>query len=147
MVLYRVVLYRVVLYRVVQKEKLIPWEVTMSTNVRKKIFYELWLILNAYGDTAVWMWRSLFFPFSSLCGLWSCTKSGVYNRTLVTTDELLARISDAAACTKKREDQLRRTTRDIRTRVAKCTEVDGGICEHLLWTVTNLSFLCNKLYV
>jgi hypothetical protein len=47
-------------------------------------------------------------------------------------DELLARILDAAACIKKREDQLRRTTRDLRTRVAKCTEVDGGILEHLL---------------
>ena len=29
------------------------------------------------------------------------------------TDELLARILDAAACIKRREDQLRRTTRDL----------------------------------
>ena len=45
-------------------------------------------------------------------------------------DKELARISDAAACRKKREDRedrLRRTTRDLRTRVAKCTEVDSGI--------------------
>jgi hypothetical protein len=48
------------------------------------------------------------------------------------TDELLARILDAAACKKTREDQLRRTTRDHRTRVAKCAEVDGGILESLL---------------
>jgi hypothetical protein len=48
------------------------------------------------------------------------------------TDELLARILDAAAGIKKREDQLRRTARDLHTRVAKCTEVDGGILEHLL---------------
>jgi hypothetical protein len=48
------------------------------------------------------------------------------------TDELLASILDDAAGIKKREDQLRRTTRDLRTRVAKCTEVDGGILEHLL---------------
>ena len=48
------------------------------------------------------------------------------------TDELLARILDAAACINKREDQLRRTTRDLSTRVAKCIEVDGGILEHLL---------------
>ena len=48
------------------------------------------------------------------------------------TDELLARILDAAACIKKREDQLRRTTRDLHTRVAKSTEVDGGVLEHLL---------------
>jgi hypothetical protein len=43
------------------------------------------------------------------------------------TDELLASILDAAACIKKREDQLRRTARDLRTRVAKCAEVYGGI--------------------
>jgi hypothetical protein len=48
------------------------------------------------------------------------------------TEELLARILDAAVCIKKREDQLRRTARDLSTRVAKCAEVDGGILEHLL---------------
>jgi hypothetical protein len=47
---------------------------------------------------------------------------------------------DVAACIKTREDQLRRTTRDLRTRVAKCFEVDGGIFENLLWVATNLSF-------
>ena len=59
-------------------------------------------------------------------------KSGVYKRNVDTGDELLARILDAAAGTDKRPDHLRRTARDLRTRVAKCTEVDGGICEHLL---------------
>ena len=59
-------------------------------------------------------------------------KSEVYKTKVDTRDELLARIFDAAACIKKREDQLRRTTRDLRTRVAKCTEVDGGIFEHFL---------------
>jgi phage gpG-like protein len=49
-----------------------------------------------------------------------------------TADELLADILDAAASIKKREDQLRRTARDLRTRVEKCFEVDGGIYEHLL---------------
>ena len=51
----------------------------------------------------------------------------IYKTKVDTADELLARILDAAACIKKREDQLRRTTRDLRTRVAKCTEADGGI--------------------
>ena len=36
-------------------------------------------------------------------------KSEVYKRKLDTRDELLARILDAAACIKKRGDQLRRT--------------------------------------
>ena len=49
-----------------------------------------------------------------------------------TRDELLARILDVAARIKKREEQLRRTTRYLRTGVAKCIEGDGGICEHLL---------------
>jgi hypothetical protein len=49
-----------------------------------------------------------------------------------TADELAARILDAAGCIKEREDQLRRTARDLHTRVAKCTEVGGGILGHLL---------------
>jgi hypothetical protein len=36
----------------------------------------------------------------------------------------------AAASVKKREDQLRRTTRELRKPVAKCIEDDGGILEH-----------------
>jgi prophage maintenance system killer protein len=55
-----------------------------------------------------------------------------YKMKVNTPDELLARILDAAASIRKREDQLRRTTRDLRTRVEKCSEVDGGIFEHLL---------------
>jgi hypothetical protein len=59
-------------------------------------------------------------------------KIDVYKRKVDTRDELLARILDAAACTKKRGNQLRRKTHDLRTRVAKGTEGDGGIFEHLL---------------
>ena len=55
-----------------------------------------------------------------------------YERKVDTPDEFLARILDAAACIKKHEDQLRRTTLDVRTRVAKCIEIGGGILEHLL---------------
>ena len=39
---------------------------------------------------------------------------------------------DSVVCAKKREDQLRRTTRDLHTRVAESIEVDGGIFEYLL---------------
>ena len=46
--------------------------------------------------------------------------------------ELLARILDVAASLKDCADQLRRTTRNLRTRAAKCIEVDGGIFERLL---------------
>jgi hypothetical protein len=54
-------------------------------------------------------------------------KSEVCYRKVDTADELLTSILDAAGCIKKRADQLRRTTRDLRTRVGKFTEVDGGI--------------------
>jgi hypothetical protein len=59
-------------------------------------------------------------------------KSEVYKLKVDTRDELLARILGAVACIKKREDQLIRTTRHLRTRVTKCTEVYGGISERLL---------------
>jgi len=49
-----------------------------------------------------------------------------------TRQELLVSILNAAASMKKSEYQLRRTTHDLRTRVAKCTDVDGGIFESLL---------------
>jgi hypothetical protein len=68
---------------------------------------------------------------SDFC-LWRWKKSEVYKRQVDSRHELLARILDAAARLKKPEDQLRQTTRNLRTRVAMCTEVDGGIFEHLL---------------
>jgi hypothetical protein len=54
-------------------------------------------------------------------------KSEVYKRQVDSCDELLSRISDAAACMKKRDEEFGLATRDLRTRVAKCVEVDGGI--------------------
>jgi hypothetical protein len=56
----------------------------------------------------------------------------IYKRRLDTPDELLARILVVAARAKKSKYQLRRKTRDLHTRVAKCTEVDVGIVEHLM---------------
>jgi len=55
---------------------------------------------------------------------------------LDTRDEFFARILDAAAGIKRR-DQLWRTTGDIRTRVATSIEVDGGI----------LNTDCNELVI
>jgi hypothetical protein len=69
-------------------------------------------------------------------------KSEVYTLKVDTPDKLIARILDADACVKKCEDHFRWTTRVILTRVAMCTEFDGGISERLLWTVTNLLLLC-----
>ena len=93
-------------------------------------------------------------------------KSEVYKEKVNTRDELVARIMNSAALIKQeRQDDLRRATRTVGKRVEKCIEVDGGIFEHLLWTVaiywehlhnqqmqsiSNLSFLhtfCKAFYV
>jgi len=58
-------------------------------------------------------------------------KSEVYKRNVDTGDELLGRILDADASTDKRQDHLTRTARDLRTRVAKCIEVDGATFKRL----------------
>jgi hypothetical protein len=62
-----------------------------------------------------------------LCG-WM--KGEVHKRKVDTRDKLLARSLDAATRIKKR-DQLRRTIRDLRTGLAKCIEVDGGIFSNI----------------
>jgi hypothetical protein len=49
-----------------------------------------------------------------------------------TRDKLLAHILGAAARIRKGKDQFRRTTRDLRPRVARCNDVDGGTFKHLL---------------
>jgi hypothetical protein len=59
-------------------------------------------------------------------------KSEVYIINIDTPDDLLTRNLDGAGRIKTREDQIRRTTSDLRTRVAKFVEVDGGIFEYLL---------------
>jgi len=79
--------------------------------------------------------------------LWDWMNGEVYKRKMDRPDELLPRNMDAATNITKREDQLRRTTHDLRTRVAKCTEADGGFFEHLFCTVTNLPFACNKFAI
>jgi len=57
--------------------------------------------------------------------------SGVYKRKVDAPDESLACILNAAVGIKKSGDKIRRKTRDLRTRVAKCTAVDGGIFQYL----------------
>jgi len=60
-------------------------------------------------------------------------RSEVYKRKADDTrGELVVRILDSAARIKKRDDQLRQTTRDHYTRNVECTGVDDGIFEHLL---------------
>jgi len=68
--------------------------------------------------------------------LWGWMKSEVDKEKVNTRDELVARIMNSAALIKQeRQDVLKRAKRAIAKRVEKCIEVDGGIFEHLLWTV------------
>jgi hypothetical protein len=99
------------------------------------------LISNFYWDTAVLVSNHNSLGFC----LWGWMKSEVYKRRVDTWDELQHRILDAAASIKKGDVQLRRTARDLSARVVKFVEADSGIFENLLWTVANLSFLCNTV--
>jgi hypothetical protein len=61
----------------------------------------------------------------------------VYKEKVNTGEELVACIMNSAALLKQeRQDDLRRTTRTVVRRVEKCSEVIGGLFEHLLCTVT-----------
>jgi hypothetical protein len=68
--------------------------------------------------------------------MWGWMKSGVYKEKVNTRDELVTCIMNSAALVKQeRQDDIRRATRTVAKRVEKCSEVDGGIFEHLLRTV------------
>ena len=63
-------------------------------------------------------------------------KSEVYEEKVNKRDELVARIVNSAALLQQEhQDDLRRATHPIVKRVEKCIEVDGGMFEHLIWTV------------
>ena len=100
-------------------------EVLVTVIVRKRV-------LKGYLDGLIyWPSRSPDLTPLDLCFL-GWMKCEVYKIMVDTPDELLAPVLDSAARKNKRENQLRRTTRDLQTRVAKCTEVEGGIFESLL---------------
>jgi len=101
------------------------WKVKLSVITMEKVHANMVLILYGYRDGSHDLIQLDF------C-LWVWVKGEVYKRNVDTRDEMLARILDDAACTKKSEDQLRRATRDLLTRFAKCIEIGDGIFESLL---------------
>ena len=65
--------------------------------------------------------------------LWGWMKSEVYKEKVNTRDELVARIMNSVALTnQERQDDHRRAKCTVAKRAENCTEVDGGIFEHLL---------------
>jgi len=60
-------------------------------------------------------------------------KSEVYKEKVNTRDEMVARIMNSSALIKQeRQEDLRRATLTTVKSVEKCSEVHGGIFEHLL---------------
>jgi hypothetical protein len=84
-----------------------------------------------HGSTIYWPPRYPDLAPFDFC-LWGWMKSEVYRRKVDTWDELLDRIMNAVARIKKCQDELRRSTRQVLTQVAKCIDADGGIFENLL---------------
>jgi len=81
-----------------------------------------------YEGRVLFVSRPNSFRFCS----WGWIKSQVYKRKVDTRDEFFAGKLDVAAHVKKPEDQLRWTTRELCTRVAKGIEVDGLIFDRIL---------------
>jgi hypothetical protein len=85
------------------------------------------VILNSYRDGGVGIWRRDYVRF--LFVSWVEERS---LRTKVGYWRRIALILDDSTRVKKREDQLRQTTRNLHIRVAKCIEVGCTIFEYLL---------------
>jgi hypothetical protein len=91
-------------------------------------FPEQWI---GHGSHVQWPARSTDLTALDFC-VWGWMKSEVYKGKEITRDELAARIMNSAAALKQeRQDDLRTATLTVVRRVEKCTEVDGGIFEHL----------------
>ena len=101
-------------YRVVKEERSIVLEVKVSVIERSNSLYTC-LNLSGYRHRAVWIYREIFFCLRA----W--TNRETYKRTVDTPYEYLARVLDAAASINKFEDQLGRSTLDLRTQVTECT--------------------------
>lgn len=50
-------------YKVIQEERSLFWEVIVLVIVWKKVQMNMWLILNGYWDTTVWIWCSVLIGF------------------------------------------------------------------------------------
>jgi hypothetical protein len=88
---------------VIQEEMSIFLEEIVSI-ITKKFHTNMCLILDGCGEKLFEFTDLTLFDFC----LWGWLKSKAYKRELDTRDKLFARITDAAARMKKREDQLRR---------------------------------------
>jgi hypothetical protein len=68
-------------------------------------------------------------------------KGKLYRRKVDTRDALPDHVVNIIARIKERRSLLRRATRHVITRVAKCIDVDGGIFESVLYNVNSTNSL------
>ena len=110
-------------YKMIHEERSIFWEVMVSVIVREEVYTTMYLILNGYETE---LFESPDLTPLDFC-LWGWMKSEVYKIKVDARQELLACMWDVAVRIQKLEDKFRRKISDLRTRAARCTEVDGGI--------------------
>jgi hypothetical protein len=110
-------------YKGFQEEILIFFEMIKSVVV-KKARMNIFLIFISYWESELLESLDLD-PLHYF--LWGWKKNNIYKTKVGKRAELLFRNFHAAARIKKHEDQLRQTTRELRTRVVKWIEVSGGI--------------------
>ena len=72
---------------------------------------------------------------------WGWIKSELHKTKVDTRDKLCDHIMDDIASIKESYDALRRATRRVLTRVAKCMAVDGGILDYVLYWVKCTNFV------
>jgi len=110
-------------YKMIHEERSIFWEVMVLVIVREEVYTTMYLILNGYETE---LFESPDLTPLDFC-LWGWMKSEVYKIKVDARQELLACMWDVAVRIQKLEDKFRRKISDLRTRAARCTEVDGGI--------------------
>jgi hypothetical protein len=115
-------------YKMIHEERSVFWELKVSVILREEVNTTMYLIVNGYETE---LFESPDLTPLYFC-MWGWMKSEVYKIKVDAQQKLLACIWDVAARIQKLEDQFRRKTSDLRTRAAKCTEIDGGICENVL---------------
>jgi len=88
-------------------------------------------IFNGCEDAAVWSWRvEIRFLSVGMDEKRSLQRKSKHKRRIGHLH-----VDSAALIKQEHQDDLRRATHTVAKRVEMCIEVDGGIFEHLLWTV------------
>jgi len=119
------------------KQKLVYIHVSYSERFLRKSYFTV----NEFGFSA--QNCSSLTPYCALLNfcLWVWMKSEVHKTKVDTRDKLCDQIMDDIDSINKSYDALRRATRHVLARVAKCMAVDGGILDNVLYWVKYTYFV------